>query len=212
MSHKSDLDWFLSSGMTRFFSSPFGRILDIQHSRYRDPKHGEERGGTARRGSGRAADGTFTEADETHFVTDWQLMHVKPEAHGAPQEPELADLHRFGHVSSALYKLEKIDPILTSVLMLVHGDRGQRWAAERIEGRLLAIYSLTPTGSRWVDSMVEKSLVPLNVLRPDERLANECAAQDNAPTDIRRARFKRIEAEAKELYATAMEKYEELAS
>ncbi len=210
MSHKSDLDWFLSSGMTRFFSSPFGRILDIQHSRYRDPTPGQERGGYTRRNKSRAE--SEHPEDPTHFVTDWQLMHVKPEAHGAPQEPELADLHRFGHVSSVLYKLEKIDPILTSVLMLVHGDRGQRWAAERIEGRLLAIYSLTDMGSRWLASMVEKSQVPLSVLREDERFANECACQDNAPTDIRRARLKRVDAEAKVLYQRAMDKYEELAA
>lgn len=209
MSHASDLDWFLSTGMTRFFSSPFGRILDIQQSRYRDPSPGQEQGGYTRRSKSRAPS---DHPDPTHFVTDWQLMHVKSEEHGQTQEPELAELHRFGHVSSVLYKLEKLDPILTSVLMLVHGDRGQRWAAERIEGRLLSIYSLTPTGSRWVAAMVEKSQVPLNVLRPDERMANECAAQDNSPLDIRRARLKRVDAEAKALYVKAMAMYEELAA
>lgn len=204
MSHASDLEWYLSAGSTRFTSSPFGRILDVQYARYIDPRQGEEKGGPTRRKS-RKKD---PDGDPSFFTTDWQFMHVKAEAHEAKDEPELSDLHRYGHVSSALYKLEKINPFFTSTLMAYHGDIGSRWARERVEGRYLAIYALTDTGSKWWEFMARNSEL---AMRPDERLATECYQQDKSPETVRGARLKKVDAEARALYKLAMAQYAELA-
>lgn len=204
MSHVADLEWFYSAGSIRFQSSPFGRILDVQYARYIDPSQGEPKGGSGKRKS-RKRD---PDADPSFFTTDWQFMHVRSEAHGAKDEPELSDLHRYGKVSRALYKLEKVNPFFTSTLMAYHGDIGSRWARERVEGRFLAVYALTDTGSKWWEFLARNSN---DAMRPDERLATECYQQDRYPETVRSARLKKVDAEARTLYKLAMAQYAELA-
>ncbi len=250
--HEADLDWFLGIGMTKFVRSPFGAMLESQHSKYINPREGQENGGTFLRGAQRKKNGRLSakydgddekssvkppthddytglslEDDKSYFPTSWSYMSVKAEQHHAHPEPELRDLHRFGKVSRALYRLEKSDSLLVSVLMAYAGDRGYRWIRERGEGRLLAVYPLTSTGSRWVKSMRDRSLADIdampdgklklqaqedfNALRDDERLALECFLQDKSPTDIRRQRLKKIEEEARALHRLAMVEYEKVA-
>ncbi len=252
-SHDADLDWFMGIGMTRFVRSAFGAMLESQEAKYINPREGQERGGTYLRGQERGARGRLRakypgsdeptdnlpptvdqytglslEDDKSYFPTSWSYMHVKSEQRNPPPEPELRDLHRFGRVSRALYRLEKRDPILVSVLMAYSGDGGTRWSRERGEGRLLAVYPLTPTGLKWVTSMRHRALEDVaekpegkarikaqesyNATRDDERLALECFLQDKSPTDIRRQRLKKIEDEARKLYHEAMEAYAEVAA
>ena len=225
LKRQADLEWALGIGLTRFYRSSFGAALDRQFAKYVNPADGHPKGGdypgcsapNAKPSAdgllpgdiGDSYNGSSAESDACFIPPS--LMHVRAEQRSEScYEPEFADLHRFGGVSSALFRIERGMPLLVSVLMAHHGDRGSRWAAERpAEGRLLAVYPLTSTGSRWVEA-IRNRLAPeeLDLLRDDERIALEARDQDSHPNDVRRARLKRIDAEARTLLKFAHDAYQ----
>lgn len=145
------------------------------------------------------------------FFAPATLMHVSAKRRMRDSyEPNFEELHRFGYVSSALYKIEQSKPLLASALIGYYGDRGSRWAHSRPgEGRLLAVFPLTSTGAKWVDAMRKRDVSGVFVgLRDDERIATEVMAQERAHDDLRGARIRRIENEARDLMRTAEREYE----
>jgi hypothetical protein len=100
----------------------------------------------------------------------------KKEDNEPKNEPEDWALCRYARVCR---RLDSLPEQAVNVLRLYYGDIGSRWAGER-EGRLLALYALTPPGKKLARRGLSKdesdALEGLGV-RPDQSVVNQCNAQ-----------------------------------
>jgi hypothetical protein len=119
--------------------------------------------------------------------------------------PDDEALVRYALVSR---RLDRLSESAFEALKLFYGDRGSRWAG-KVQGRLLALYPLTPAGAklaaRGITREMRDTLGELG-LRLDEAIWNECEAQRATPTANRKQQLEKAHAQAGELlYAASLE-------
>lgn len=120
--------------------------------------------------------------------------------------PDDEALVRYALVSR---RLDRMTDSGIEVLQLFYGDRGARWAGTK-EGRLLALYHLTPAGAklaaRGITREMRETLGELG-LRLDEAVWNECEAQRQRPTATRASQLERSREQAERLLGAASEQW-----
>lgn len=116
--------------------------------------------------------------------------------------PDDEALIRYARVSK---RLDRLSEGAFEALQLFYGDRGCRWAST-IQGRLLALYALTPAGgklaARGITQQMRETMGELG-LRLDEAIANECEAQRMTPTETRKKQLASAREQAARLLEAA---------
>jgi hypothetical protein len=107
-------------------------------------------------------------------------------------------LIRFARVGR---RLSKVSERTFEVLKLFYGDVGTRWAS-KVQGRLLALYALTPAGGklakRGITAEMRKTLGELG-RRLDEAIWNECEEQRSNPEANRAKQLEAARVQADDL-------------
>ena len=180
---KLDLQWFYSQAQASYFRSAFGAILDMQAARYYD---------------------SCGEVLPIVEARSWLYMHVKPEAPGdVSYEPQHATSMRVAVVSR---RLRAIGPRHEAVLEAYYGDAGKRWEGVLGRDAVGAVFKLTGRGVKYLHDLIR--------LRGDQADGDSDAILEAAwrsqvehPDDIRGARHRAIESEARALLECALGAY-----
>jgi hypothetical protein len=177
----TQLEWFLSSGVSAFYRSSFGATLARCEAASRD---------------------SAGNPIAVPVGTDkWLYIIVPPEARNAGYEVDDTALFRFARVSRRLLAVERIDPMSVRAIEVYYGDDGARWGRQDGLGRIVSLYPFTRTGTAILRrEMAREALSGAHLdMMPSERLANVAAIQTRALTEKLKHELGRMATEAEAL-------------
>jgi len=163
------LIWFFERGVSVFWRSTFGNMLE--------------------RAQALAYDSEGRRIPTSEAWTTGAELRVRERRQEASYEPEDADLVRAARVSRRLRWVQQADPAAEQTLEAYYGRAGARWARTD-QGRMFALYPLTPAGEKFVRGDIAKR--PDSEATAHERLLAEVQVQLVAPTQQRRELLARI--------------------
>jgi hypothetical protein len=177
----TELEWFLSSGVSAFYRSSFGATLARCEAASRD--------------SAGHPIAVPTGTDR------WLYIIVPPEVRSAGYEVDDTALFRFARVSRRLLEVERADGTAARVIEVYYGDDGARWGRQDGLGRIVSLYPYTRTGTAILRrEMAREAINGAHLdLMPSERLANVAAIQTRAPTEKLKHELSRMATEAEAL-------------
>ncbi len=194
---QADLTWYFGDGMSEFFRSPSGAMLERQENLAFDSE--------GRRipilPFVRIHMTYVSRGEEIHYTApgyDNNAMMVRKESFEPSYTPSLESLSRFAKVSR---KLRCMDEVSCRTMEAYYGDVGARWGRELV-GRLFAIYPLTKTGRSMI-AAVRAKFESSDEIRDDEVIATEADLQTRQPNDIRRKKLEKVRDEADDLLISA---------
>jgi hypothetical protein len=174
------LVWFFERGVTVFWRSTFGTMLERAYACAYD-----------------------SEGRRVHSSDAWSAgatLRLRENRHESSYVPEETDLLRAAQVSRRLRIVSATDPAAERTLEAYYGRAGARWA-QMDQGRIFSLYPLTSAGERFVRADILKR--PERDLSAHDRILAEVQVQLVAPTDERRAILARIHTQAEKQLAHA---------